>query len=260
MKNEISQNQNYVTIVTDNPAPLPATAPQPATPDSTPGAAPSFDAQSLRRKLRASSFFHKLSDTQQRTLLEWLEEISDLAEIQKRIAAPPPDGFGLDVQYTTLKRLRSLDRSLQFTEANEEILDTIHDMETSSDFSQSTRIQKAIHQMLLQKAFEIAETEPDSPSLPRLLACIEKLSTLDLKREKLLLARRSHSSHSSPSISRHHVELTIAPASPAIRKIATVQIDPPAKQLPAPPATTKKPKPPARRRRVISAPKQKRPS
>ena len=204
------------------PLPFPALSqPAPVQPPANSGPASqldpqrAFDLESINRKQRADSFYRKLSPDQQRTLLQWLEDIDDLSEILDRVTAPPPEGFGLAVHYTSLQRFRSFIRSLNWTAANQEILDTIRDMEANGDVTQSVRIEKAINQLLLRKAFELAETEPGSDMVPRILTAINKLSTLELKRQRLILNhfKITHAPR-SPRSTTHNVKLTVHPASP----------------------------------------------
>src|SRR5688572_5910472 len=144
-----------------------------------------FALESLRRKQRADSFFHSLTQEQQDKLLQLIQEGDDIGTVCSRIASPPPEGFGMNVHLTSLRRFRSHWSALHHIMKNQDILDTIHDMETNSDFTQRRRIQDAISQMLHEKAFELARTHPGSDVVTRILTGIEKLAALDYKREKL---------------------------------------------------------------------------
>lgn len=184
----------------------------------------SFAVESIKRKQRADSFYHNLKTEQQDQLLKWLEEEEDLGTICMRITAPPPEGFGIKVHITSLRRFRSSWKALDHIVKNEEVLDCLHDMETNSDFSQRNRIQEGISQMLHEKVFELAQTHPGSDIVTRLLTGIEKLSALDYKRQKLLLEREKllHNARNLPGSPRHHrVDLNIVrpdqpPAHPAL--------------------------------------------
>lgn len=170
-----------------------------------------FDLESVQRKLRADSFFHQLTLEQRQRLLKWFGENDSLWTIHKKIAASPPEGFGLDVHVNSLQRLRAWLRAQIAAGHHREALDTIHDLEKGTDFSQTTRIQQAINQLLHQRAFELARNDPDSREIRAVLASIEKLSALELKRQKLLL---DHQRNTSPGLTstHHRVELSIAPA------------------------------------------------
>ena len=175
--------------------------------------------ESLKRKQRADSFFQSLTDEQQDKLLDWLETERDLGAVLARVSAPAPEGFGLKVHLTSLRRLRAHWRSLDFINRNEEILDTIHDMETNSDFSQSHRIQEAINQLLHEKAFELARTHPGSDVLRDVLASIQRLAELDYKREKLLIERQKLLRLSVGSPQHHRVDLNIVRPAPPLKTV-----------------------------------------
>ena len=183
-------------------------------------------AESLKRKQRSDSFLHRLDQTQLTKVIEWLEEGEDIGIVYHNITAPAPEGLGLEVGISTLRRLRAHVTASRATCRATEILDTIIDME-NGDASQSTlsthseRIQSAINLLLHQKAFELARTAPGAPELFELLAAIERLSALDLKRQKIALdrekmLRRDQRASQPPFTQEHKVELEILPASPAI--------------------------------------------
>jgi hypothetical protein len=96
---------------------------------------------------------------------------------------------------------------------NEEVTETLHDMEQECDFSRQSRLQTAISQMLHEQAFELARIDPESENIPRLLTCLEKLSALDYKRKKLQFEHRKMLQASQPelrpSIKHHRVDLNI---------------------------------------------------
>ena len=218
------QKHNNVTNVTSLLTPAEAqqlpslAAPSPSTEALELSRWRSFAVESMKRKQRADSFFHSLTTEQQDKLLHWLEEEEDLGTVCMRISAPQPEGFGLNVHLTSLRRFRAHWKSLNHIMLNEEILDSIHDMETNSDFSQRNRIQEAISQMLHEKAFQLARTHPGSDTVTRLLTSIEKLAALDYKRQKLLLEREKlllNARHSPGSPKHHRVDLNIVrPAEP----------------------------------------------
>jgi hypothetical protein len=167
--------------------------------------------QSLQRKQRSDSFFASLTDEQRSRIVSWFIEFPDLGEVFKRVIAPAPEGLGLKVSPTALRRLRSHWNALDTVRCTEEILDTITDMELESDLTQAPRIQNAISHLLHEKAFELARTVPGSPVMKELLTSIQKLSDLEHKRQKLLLDReRLHRHVNTPAAPQHHrVDLNI---------------------------------------------------
>lgn len=214
-KTEIVKHNNSVKNDPLNPPQLPPPA---LVADPEADRRRAFALESLKRKQRADSFFSSLTDAQQNQLLRWLEEIDDIGAIVARVAAPPPAGLGIRVHYTSLQRFRAHWRSLHYTIRGQEIDDTIHDMETNGDFSQSLRIQKALTHMLHQKLFELARTHPGSDTVTHLLSSIEKLAALDLKRQKLLIEREKCLRSGSSSPKHHRVDLNI------VRPAGTVSV------------------------------------
>ena len=57
----------------------------------------------MNRKVRSESVLAQLSEEQQETLYDWLLGAS-YQEVQVRLAAPPPEGFGVKTHYTSLRR------------------------------------------------------------------------------------------------------------------------------------------------------------
>jgi len=172
--------------------------------------------ESLRKLQRADAFFNKLSPDQKDTLLDWLRQFEDIGTVHSRVAAPPPQGFGIQVSLMTLRRFRARWRALGSILTTEDILDEITDMELNTDLSQTVRIQKAINHMLHEKAFSLARTHPGSDTLKTVLTSIEKLSALDYKKQKLLLEREKLTRHFDLP-KRHRVDLNIVPPVPVKR-------------------------------------------
>jgi hypothetical protein len=174
--------------------------------------------KALQRKQRADSFLNKLTDAQLARVLALFEDEPNLVIVYHHVTSPAPEGLGLRVSLPTLRRIRAHICATHSIARTTEILDTISEMEADADPSQSTRIQGAINQFLHQKAFELARTEPGSPELFELLATVEKLSALDLKRQKIALdrekmLRRAHQA-SNPQPRKHQVELKMVPSTP----------------------------------------------
>ena len=178
--------------------------------------------ESLKRKQRSNSFMQKLSHEQIAKIIEWFQDEEDVGTVHHNITAPAPEGLGLDVSITSVRRLRAHVTASSAKARTTEILDTIIDMEADADLTQSTqseRIQSAINQLLHQKAFELARTAPGAPELFELLAAIERLSALDLKRQKIALdrekmLRRDQRASKPPFTQEHKVELKVVPATP----------------------------------------------
>src|SRR5581483_11034573 len=102
------------THPSSNPAALPSPEIDPDTP--IPSRAPHLPQSILRRKFRALSFAARLSDVQRAMLSTWLcNEDYSIEDIRRKVAAPSPDGFGMDVQPTTLRRLRKFSDNTRVT-------------------------------------------------------------------------------------------------------------------------------------------------
>ena len=176
--------------------------------------------KALQRKQRADSFLNKLTDAQLAKLLGWFEDEENIVVVYHHVTSPAPDGLGLQVSLPTLRRIRAHIVATHSNARTTEILDTISEMEADADPSQSNRIQGAINQLLHEKAFELIRTEPGAEELRDLLNTIQKLSALDLKRQKLALDREKMLRHAQrattpPPARRHHVKLEVVPSTPA---------------------------------------------
>ena len=242
-KKELSHNQAplpvdqpaSLTAVNLHPAATAQTFPPPSVPtDSTPPDRPLFSAaasenqeairrfESIARRKRADSFLRSLNPEQSRQVYKWIHELDSINDVHARITALPPEGLGLTVSVITLRRLRSYWQACDEINFTENMLDIITDMEVDSELKQPARIQNAICHLLQQKAFDLARTVPGSEVMKDVLTGIEKLTTLDLKRQKLqlererLLRKPATSAHTPTppqyhSIQHHRVDLNIVP-------------------------------------------------
>src|SRR5688500_6035456 len=88
----------------------------------------------IKRKQRATAFFHHLTPEQQVSLCDWFGKLS-VPEIRKRIAAPAPEGWALQISETVLRRTRALFFSGASNTATGEMLDTLNDMQPFTDLT-----------------------------------------------------------------------------------------------------------------------------
>jgi hypothetical protein len=156
------------------------------------------------RRFRADSFASKLSRDQMRTLHEWFNTLA-IPQIQKRVAAPPPEGFGLSVQETTLFRLKkALQADAPYWLADS--LDTCVDLLASEESAAVAPLREALSVMLYSRAIACCENQADIASIDRLLSAITKI-------EKLKAPASRSSNPRAPALapSRHQVELSIVP-------------------------------------------------
>lgn len=227
---QIQKHNNIVSITATKPVSPPAIAPpreiQTETHDPLAERRRAFALQALERKQRAGSFYRSLTPEQQDQLLRWFGEDLSLTAIQEKLSAPPPEGFGLKVHPTSLRRFRITWKAIEQSLRTEEILDMVQEMEEHSDFSQQRRLQEAISQMLHEKAFQLAQTHPGSEVLGEVLSSITKLAALDHKREKLLLDRQKLLRSPVETPKHHRVDLNIVPPTRPANQPPAVQVLP----------------------------------
>jgi hypothetical protein len=171
------------------------------------------------RRFRANSFASRLTPAQMRTLHEWFNSLS-IPQVQERVAAPPPDGFGINVQETTLRRLKkALLADAPYWLADS--LDTAVDLLASEESAAIAPLRETLSVMLYSRAIACCENQADIPTIDRLLAAITKIEKL-----KSPPAPRAISRAVPPEPRRHQVELSIVP--PAQRQRAEIISVPPA--------------------------------
>ncbi|HEX7861071.1 MAG TPA: hypothetical protein VF773_12130 [Verrucomicrobiae bacterium] len=229
------------------PAQVPSTLPAFAPAASAPDLYLQIKVDSLKEKQRANSFFNSLDSDQCSKLINWFSELeNNPTEIWRRVQAPPPEGLGLKVSHMTIRRLRDAWRAEDLVTSTRSCLDVIIDLEEQTGLNQAARIQTAMNQMLSETAFEMMRTQPASPLLPELLSNIQKLTDLDLKRQKLQLEREkllaahtqrytsAQNGPPSPSIQHHRVDLNIVPPNTSAPRESVVIQSEPEPQLNAP--------------------------
>lgn len=172
------------------PPPHPPTPPQPIDP------ATQWRVDFIKRQQRASAFFNQLTPDQQVTLCEWFAKLS-VPEIQKRIAAPAPEGWAIQISQTVLRRTRALCYSATINANTEEMLDMFHDMLPFTDLTNLTGVQRGLSQILHQEAAQLIQRDPKSKDLKTVLANIQRLASLEFKRQQLALQREKLRYHRS---------------------------------------------------------------
>lgn len=178
--------------------------------------------ESLRRKQRSDTFLNSLSLDQALALMDWMSETENLADVLKRIQAKPPNGFGMEVSISTLRRLKASWHAQDLSYSLETMMDTVTDLEDKAEHDQFERVQKVIGTLLHEKAFELACSHPGSTVLKDVLTSIEKLSALEYKRQKLAHEREKHlrqhtnptqtASSAQPAPRHHRVDLHVIPS------------------------------------------------
>jgi hypothetical protein len=181
-----------------------------------PPTASKFEIADAKRRARADSLTSQISKEQHYLLFDWILHYP-IPEVVEKVAAPPPEGFGLKAHPTTLQRLRSHYYAMGVGGESEEVRDFIASLEEKADLSQFPRVQTTISHLLHLKAIELARNEPDSKDLFRLIASIDKLSTLEHRRQKFQMQRERlrhlHDASHSPRL--HRVDLKIVRPEPS---------------------------------------------
>lgn len=160
----------------------PPSSPQPIDP------ATQWRVDFIKRKQRASAFFNQLTPDQQVTICEWFGKLS-VPEIQKRIAAPAPEGWALQISQTVLRRTRALLFSGANNAATEEMLDTLHDMLPFTELANLNGVRHGLAHTLHLEAMHLVQRDPKSKDLKTVLVNIQRLASLEFKRQQLELQR-----------------------------------------------------------------------
>jgi len=165
---------------------------------------PPLPKSALDRKFRATSFAAKLTDQQRATLtLLLIDEKLTIDAIRKKVAAPPPDGFGLEVQPTTLRRLKSLVLNSAYSGWFSESMDTACDLLENPDTAHAAPLREALTLMLYSRAIAAAKKQAEPATIDRLVTTINRLERRHLRPREPRAPLNTH----------HRVELSVVPAS-----------------------------------------------
>jgi hypothetical protein len=172
-----------------------------------PPAAPPLPVRRVEIKARAKSFLRRLSPDQVKEFWEWLLKNS-ISEVRRRVAAPPPLGFGMIVHETTLRRIKAM--AFAF-EADEQLATNAMTADCLRETIDDHRVDFAsvTAELLLSKTFAFARLDQPLEALQRLTSNFVKLRELELKARRFDLQRGHPARGSAPN--RHHVELTVVP-------------------------------------------------
>ena len=99
-----------------------------------------------------TSILDTLTEGQQLQLLSWLETFA-IAEVVQKVAAPPPDGFGIKTYITSLRRF-------QARMNNEARVELLAGLKTSPGDSQL--LLKSAQEHLLQHVLELTSSSPST--------------------------------------------------------------------------------------------------
>lgn len=190
--------------VADNPDPQTCAAFQ-AQSESAP---PSLRARRIEIKARCGSFLRKLSRPQRDQLFLWLTQYS-VPKVANLVAQPPPAGFGLQVQHTTLRRIRA---TMATSVAEDNYENSALAADTLAEIIDQNRVDFApvIGNLLLQKTFDLARGDSaSSADLKEIIASFVKLQELELKTRRLQI--ESSRAHRVGGPQTHKVDLNIIP-------------------------------------------------
>lgn len=174
----------------------------------------SISAAAVERRFRSKSFAAGLTSVQFALLWAWLEDKNlSIDQVREKIAAPPPEGFGLKVHANTLYRLKLQLRNFHLHRRVQESLDTAADVLLDQPDTSVAPVRQALISVLYSRAMDIAATNGDTKLLGQVLSAIQKL-------EKLRPVRFSPQPQRAidPPVTRHRVELSILqqPAAPLV--------------------------------------------
>jgi hypothetical protein len=134
--------------------------------------------------------------------------IHTISEVREFVALPPPQGFGLEVQDMTLRRIKAC--HLGTVAAQYETSSAAADVLAETVQENHTHFAPLISELLLQKAFDIARSEKSAHELKDLINAAVKLRELDLKVQRVELQREQARARGH----RRYVNLKILPADP----------------------------------------------
>jgi len=172
------QNNNLQNSHNNPELPVPSASTPAASVPSTELAKKLLPPSVRDRKFRALSFGSKLNPVQLSTLAVWLSKDS-IERVRQKVAAPPPQGFGMQVCGTTLRRIKKLvDNSVCTTTWVSDAMDTACDLLDAEDAAEVTPLREALGLLLYSRAVRFAEEQAPVEQIDKLLSAITKLEKL----------------------------------------------------------------------------------
>jgi hypothetical protein len=223
-------NEQQSTISENAGQPLALAEPTPDQNHPVPGAPPPGETIDAR----AGSLLSKLNWDQQLQLIKWLET-EPASTVCRLVADAPPKGFGLNTSETAIRRLRARMYSTDLVDRltkNQDICERITEAVPKGDDIASVTLQ-----ILQHRVFEMVKGDRPPLILPQLVGALERLTSLQIKRERLQLDRERMAQHPPQ---RHQIAVQIMPGKPAEK---TISVDPPVALPPNRPAATPEPQP-----------------
>jgi hypothetical protein len=155
--------------------------------------------------IRAGSLLARLTSDQRTQLFKWLLD-HQVADVVNFVAAPAPAGFGIQTHKTTLRRLKGMLRSHE-SRAAFEGSSAAAELLTGTIRENRPQFAPLISELLLQKAFDLANSQNERHELKDLINSAIKLRELDLKVQRLQLLREKR----DPNAARRRVHVKSHP-------------------------------------------------
>lgn len=198
----------------------------------------SLKARRFEIKARAGSFLRRLTPAERERVFQWVLRHS-ICEAVNLVAQPPPAGFGLRVNPTTLSRIRATVKTVLAAERFE---NSAFAAEALAEEMEQKQVDFApvVADLLMQKTFDLARSEQASAAqLKEITDNFVKLRELELKTHRLRLGPGRREREDSPQ--RHQVDLKIVAPVPGASQSPAFEIEVvprrSAGQLPASPAS-----------------------
>jgi hypothetical protein len=136
----------------------------------------------MTMRIRANSVLKNLTDDQLNQLYDWIASGDTYRDVQKRLALPPPDGFGISVQLNTLWNFYTSERRRRHAEHLAET--RFNDLADSNpdQLLQNVKIE------LAHACYDLA-CQTDTGSISSLSRITHRLELLRLEQQRLALER-----------------------------------------------------------------------
>jgi hypothetical protein len=136
----------------------------------------------MNRKIHAQSVLQQLTEDQQETLYDWLL-VDTYRAVQTRLAAAPPEGFGLKVHLMSLQRFFKRRRLETRADWVEEL-----SISASDEAKEEAKILDAAEQSLTARAYELASTGQSLEEMDQAAWYVGTVKRMGLKQGYLRVA------------------------------------------------------------------------
>jgi hypothetical protein len=145
------------------------------------------------RRFRAHSFAANLTAAQRLTLVRWLGDPGlSLADIQHKIAAPAPDGFGVRVHHSAVRRLRSMLENKDLEHWLDEAMDLACDLLEPSHAAEIAPLRESLIYILYSQAIQKSRELFLPREMSHLAAAIDRLEKMKDRAHRLARSPRSN--------------------------------------------------------------------